>query len=157
MSMLTLKLRSINGVYFGKSKVKQTPFIRLLCKGSDGINCSWTGWITEKNTENVKDMLSHFKLNGTIEQVIESSPDDRLSFFSVPSEDVLIEENEYEGKTYRQIQGMASDRRELKDEATKDEIKEAWKKFDFQAKDITELDVSQQSENKNSKNDDLPF
>lgn len=151
--MLKKNIKSINGVYFGKSKVKGTPFIRILCKDEDGENCNWTGWLTSKNAENVKDMLAHFNLNGKIEEVIESSDEDRPSFFSVPSEEVLIEEKEYDGKTYRSIQGLASDKRLPEDNISKDEIKEAWKKFDFQAKDINELKVS----DKTLKEDNLPF
>ena len=141
--MKKTKLKGVNGVYFGKSLKKQTPFIRILCRDEDSNNCSWTGWLTTKNADNIKDMLSHFKLNGTIEQVIEASPEDRPSFFSVPSDEVLIEENQgNDGKTYRSIQGMAADRKPLGDDISKDEIKEAWKKFDFTAKDITALDTS---------------
>ena len=151
--MLTSKLKSINGVYFGKSKLKKTPYIRILCKDAEARSCSWTGWLTTDNAENVKDMLSHFKINGSIEEVISASPSDRISFFSLPSEEVFIEESEYNGKTYRQIQCMAKDKKELEDGMTKDEVREAWKKFDFQAQDITELNTQDQVDD----DDDPPF
>ena len=152
--MLKKKIKSINGIYFGKSKVKKTPFIRILCRDEDSKNCSWTGWLTTNNSDNIKDMLSHFKLNGDIQDVIEAKTEDRPSFFSIPSEEVLIEEEEYQGKTYRSIQGLVSDRKMLDDEITKDEVKELWNKFSFTAKDITELQA--QKPDKNPK-EDLPF
>ncbi len=135
-----VKVQKVNAVLFGKSDKKGTPFIKLLCTDSEGNNLSWTGWYTARNEQYLRADLASFKFDGEISEIMrEEDSSKRATFFGAPSQDVLVEEEEYEDKegntkTVRKIASVNNPKTKISDgEVTKD-VEDAWGKFDKKTK-----------------------
>ena len=131
------KITELNRVISGKTPIKGTVYIKLLCKDENGENCNATVWITENNIRNIKTMFSHFKLEIPFEDFASLSDADKLLALKTPDDEMLIEEKSYTSKNgtsgvERNIIGSVKDRKSIETNVSSDEVKQLLLKLIFQ-------------------------
>lgn len=149
MEYEAVNIKSINGVFFNKVKKTGMPYITILCKDENSNNCSFTGFLTSKSEdrERLVHNLATFGMSGSMEDIITADPNERPTYFSVPSKKVLIKEVHGAGdKVYRNIIGFEGD--EIPNpEMDKNESLSLWSKFDFKVSNVKKEDTD----------NDIPF